>query len=125
MTWERIRALWRIATWVSVAIVCALSLLPSDKDVDVDFAEGAQHFVAYLVLGIAAAAAYPANRLGWAAALIVLGGSLEILQHLSPGRAPSWWDFASGAAGALLGVAIARACQGLMSGRSFAAGTRM
>ena len=108
--------LWRTAAWVGVAILCGLSLLPADHDIEIDLLEDAHHFGAYVVLGIASTAAYPTNRLRCAAGLIVLAAGLELVQHFSPGRAPSWQDFAAGAAGVIVGVAITRICYRLLSG---------
>ncbi len=126
MSWDlRGPLLRRAAAWVGVAILCGLSLLPSDQDVDIDLFEDAHHFGAYLALSIASTAAYPTSRLRLTAGLIVLAAGLELLQHFSPGRTPSWQDFATGAAGVIVGVAIVRVFHRLLSGSTVGPRTGM
>lgn len=113
-TSDRSRTLrWRVVTWGGLCLLCVLSLLPGNRDLDVDVAKDFHHFAAYLVLGIAAGATYPTSRLGWALALSFVAGGLELLQHFSPGREASWNDFLSSTAGALVGLSIPWAWQSL------------
>ena len=69
-----------------------------------------EHFVAYAGSAVVAMAGYGASRgsVQIIGGYWVYAGILEYLQHFSPGRHPSFGDFAASALGALCGaVAVA------------------
>ena len=65
-----------------------------------------EHFVAYAGSAAIAMAGYGASRgsMQIIGGLWVYAGILEYLQHFSPGRHPSFGDFAPSALGALCGA---------------------
>jgi len=83
-------------------VIRAISMLPvSDKML---------HFGAYLLLSTLAAL----GQRGWRTAILfalslaVLGGALELAQHLVPGRTPELADEAANVFGVLCGLVIGR-----------------
>ena len=104
--------LWagKIGSWVIVAGVLILSLLPAR--LMPPLGPGlAEHFVAYLALATAAALGY-GRRLGYLPLLTMAAGLavlFEIGQLLFPHRTFSMLDFLAGTVGAVLGVSVAHA----------------
>jgi VanZ family protein len=95
----------RVLTWCCVALLAILSLLPAQDMVRTGFPGRLEHLIAYAGSAAIAMAAYGSSR---GVAQIIAGywlyaGILEYLQHFSPGRHPSVWDFAASALGALCG----------------------
>ena len=95
----------RVLTWCCVVLLAVLSLLPAQDMVRTGFPGGLEHFAAYAGSAAIAMAGYGASR----GAVQIIGGFwlyagvLEYLQHFSPGRHPSFEDFAASALGALCG----------------------
>jgi len=82
----------------------------------------AEHFAAYCVGWALVSLAFPRWR--WPivmAGALAMAGTYELLQHFSPGRTPSPYDFAGSALGALAGIAIARLCSAFVQARRLAA----
>ena len=82
-----------------------LSLLPAQDMVRTGFPGQLEHFAAYAGSGAIAVAGYGLNLgaawvIGW---LWLYAGTLEYLQHFSPGRHPAIEDFAALALGAACG----------------------
>ena len=102
--------LWaaRIATWLIVAGVLALSLLPSSLMPSIG--QGlAEHFIAYMVFATAAVLGY-GRRFGYLLLFLIavaLAGLFEFAQMLLQQRQLSALDFLAGALGAGLGVSLA------------------
>jgi VanZ family protein len=95
----------RVLTWCCVALLAVLSLLPAQDMARTGLPGRLEHFIAYAGSAAIAMTAYGASR---GIAQIIAGywlyaGILEYLQHFSPGRHPSLWDFAASAFGALCG----------------------
>jgi len=95
----------RFLTWVCVVVLGFLSLLPAQDMVRTGFPGHLEHFVAYAGSSAIAMAGYGLNRSG---ALVIgcfwlYAGTLEYLQHFSPGRHPALEDFAASAIGVLCG----------------------
>jgi VanZ family protein len=100
-----LRTSLRPLTWCCVILLAVFSLLPAQEMVRTDLPGQFEHFIAYAGSAAIAMAGYGLSRGGmriiggfWAYA-----GILEYLQHFSPGRHPSFEDFATSALGALCG----------------------
>lgn len=100
----------KIAAWAGVALVTWQSLVPKGWAIDMGLSDTVQHFLAYLILGAIFAVSSPAHRVVYAASLVALASGIELLQHFSPGREPSWQDAASSVAGAVIGTLLAAVC---------------
>ena len=100
----------KIGSWVVVAGVLILSLLPAS--LMPPLGPGlAEHLLAHLALATAAALGY-GRKLGYLPLLAVAAGLaalFEIGQLLLPQRAFSALDFLAGTVGAVLGVSVAHA----------------
>ena len=106
------------AAWVGIALVAWQSLVPKGWAIDIGLSDTVQHFLAYLILGTIFAVSFqPAHRVRYAACLVALASSIELLQHFAPGRVPSWLDGASGVAGAVIGTLLAAACRSVWQRR--------
>jgi VanZ family protein len=96
----------RFASWFCIILLAILSLLPAEDMVRTGFPGRLEHFVAYAGSATVTSGGY-GDRYGttgvigfyWAYA-----GILEYLQHFSPGRHPSIWDFSASALGAFCGA---------------------
>jgi VanZ family protein len=93
-----------------IVVVSVLSLTPGDVLPAIDVWDKLQHVLAYLALavtgGVAFSGGHRLSRL--AIGLLILGGTLEALQGLVPGRVVSFGDAVANAIGVALGLAIAR-----------------
>ena len=106
-----LRTSLRLLTWCCVILLAVLSLLPAQEMVRTDLPGQFEHFIAYAGSAAIATAGYGQSRgsLRIIGGFWVYAGVLEYLQHFSPGRHPSFEDFAASALGALfggLGVAL-------------------
>jgi VanZ family protein len=97
--------IFQIAAWACVILLAVLSLLPGDEMVRTGVNGQMEHVVAYLGTSLVLARAYHTRlRLPTLAVLLTAyAGLLEIGQFWSPGRHPSIYDLAAGAAGAVSG----------------------
>jgi len=93
-----------------VAAVSVLSLIPSDALPGIEVWDKLQHLLAYLVLAVTGAVAFPGRRsLPWLAiGLLILGCVLEAIQAFVPGRVADVDDAVANAIGVGLGLVIAR-----------------
>ena len=91
--------------WPAMAVVVWGELAPHAPDVLPGVSDKLQHVIAYFGLALLAAAALKAPRaaLAAAAALIALGGALEILQAFT-GRDPEILDEVANSLGAVSGA---------------------
>jgi hypothetical protein len=101
----------RVVTWLCVAVLIILSLVPGDARPHTGLSGQWEHFVAYAGTGLIATLAY--HRPVWVTfGLCILSSILESLQNLVPGRHPTVIDAifstAGCAAGALIGLAWAK-----------------
>ena len=96
---------FRVLTWSCICLLAILSLLPAEEMVRTGIPGELEHFMAYAASASIAIAAYGQSR----GATRIIGffwayaGTLEWLQHFSPGRHPAVSDFAASALGALCG----------------------
>lgn len=100
-----LRTSLRFLTWICVAVLAILSLLPAQDMVRTGLPGTLEHFAAYAGSGVIAMAGYGLERgsIRVIGCLWLYAGILEYLQHFSPGRHPTIADFAASAAGALCG----------------------
>jgi VanZ family protein len=95
---------FRILTWCCVILLALLSVLPAQDMVRTGIPGQLEHFIAYAgstsiaILGFGRRNAVRIIGLFW-----IYAGTLECLQHFSPGRHPSITDFSASALGAFLG----------------------
>ncbi len=112
------RIVAKMAAWAGVAFVAWQSLVPKGWAIDISLPDTAQHFLAYLILGIIfAVSSHPMHRVTYAVCLAALASGIELLQHFSPGREPSLLDAANSMAGAVIGLLLAAACRRLWQRR--------
>jgi VanZ family protein len=104
-----LRTFLRFSTWVCVAFLAILSLLPAQDMVRTGLTGELEHFAAYAGSGAIAMAGYGLKRgtIRVIGCLWLYAGILEYLQHFSPGRHPTVEFFAVSAVGALCsGIAV-------------------
>lgn len=96
---------FRVLTWCCVVLLAVLSLLPAQRMVRTGLPGRLEHFVAYAGSAVVAMVGYGPSHgvVRIVGCFWLYGGILEYLQHFSPGRRPSVWDFAASALGALCG----------------------
>jgi VanZ family protein len=103
----RFPRLWTALAWLLTIAVIIGSLIPGPVVAAIPVRDKVMHAAAYLVLmvsfaGFSRRGLYPAV----AAALLVLGTSLELLQHLTKTRSGDWRDAAMNCAGVAVGLAL-------------------
>lgn len=109
MDWTGMRRVFAVATWTCVLIIVVLSLLPGNEMVRTGFDGHLEHAAAYAGTGFFAGIAYRVEErwLRLAGLLAALAGTMELLQHFSPGRHPAFSDFAASSSGGIIGLAVA------------------
>ena len=103
------KTVFRLAAWLCVAIIVALSLLPSDSMARTGADSRLEHAMAYAGTAFFVGLGYLEEE-HWATLaglMAALAGTMELLQHFSPGRHPAFADFAASSLGALIGLAVA------------------
>lgn len=106
------------AAFACVLTIVALSLLPAQEMPSTGIADGIDHLIAYWGTGGLMALAFRGRGRVLAVAglgLIGLGGLMEVLQQLSPGRSSTWGDFLMSGGGALAGLAMGTVAARLIS----------
>lgn len=98
----------RYITWVCVAIIIVLSLLPGDERPHTGLSGKLEHIIAYAGTGVFAAIGYQLirQRLVFWSALVTLSLLLELLQQYVPGRGPSIFDAVASSSGLTIGLVI-------------------
>lgn len=95
------------AAFACVLVIVVLSLLPAEEMPRTGIPDGTDHFIAYWGTGGLMALAFRgrgAVLMLAGLALVGLGGLMEVLQQLSPGRSTTWSDFLMSGGGALAGL---------------------
>ncbi len=110
---------WRVLLGLLVIFVSWLALTPRPPP-EFDFGwDKLNHLLAFAALGFSACLGCAGERrscLHWSAALLALGGLIEILQLFVPGRSCEWGDLLGDALGIACGMAFALAAlRGLAS----------
>ena len=104
---------WRSRRSVTAAVVVAAVVLASLVPLPAGgatFPDGVVHVVSYAAVAAAVARTRPPTRRTLVVAVVVataVGGGVELLQSLVPGRTPSVDDAVANLAGAAVGAALA------------------
>jgi len=108
LPWVRRAGAWLF--WPALAVVVWGELTPHPPKMAALLWDKAEHFIAYFGLTLLASLAWGLKRsLVWVfAAMVALGGGLEIIQSFV-GRDAEWGDFFANDLGALAGLAVAAA----------------
>ena len=83
----------RLSAWLLAAAVTFATLGPPSARPHSDLGQDGEHALAFILVGVAFALAYPRARLRVSAVAIVMTGVLEILQLWMPGRHARLEDF--------------------------------
>jgi VanZ family protein len=97
----------RIFAWLLAAAVTFFTLGPASFRPHAEITHDGEHALAFVLVGLAFAFAYPKQRKLAAGISVVLIGILELLQLFVPGRHARLEDFAVDALSALAGFALA------------------
>jgi VanZ family protein len=98
--------LLRLFAWLLAAAVTFATLGPAAYRPRADITHDGEHALAFVLIGIAFACAYPRQRRLAAGLSVVAIGLLELLQLFVPGRHARLEDFVVDALTALIGFAI-------------------
>jgi len=99
--------LLRLGAWLLAALVTLFTLGPPRYRPHPMLGQDGDHSLAFLLVGLAFAFAYPQHRRLAMAISVVLIGALELLQFVSPGRHARLEDFVVDALAAIAGFALA------------------
>jgi VanZ family protein len=99
----------RLFAWGLAAAIAFATLGPAEQRPHSNLGQNGEHALAFVLLGLAFALAYPRSRLLTAMFVIVFTGLIELLQLWAPGRHARLEDFVVDALAASLGLAAAAA----------------
>jgi VanZ family protein len=99
--------LFRLFAWLLAAAVTFATLGPPRFRPHSNLGQDGEHALAFILIGLAFALAYPRHRLLTSAIAVVMIGVVELLQLVAPGRHAKLEDFAVDALAACAGMAIA------------------
>ncbi|HLG83319.1 MAG TPA: VanZ family protein [Bradyrhizobium sp.] len=99
--------LLRLGAWLLAAAVTFFTLGPPRYRPHATLGQDGDHGLAFLLVGLAFAFAYPQHRRLAMAMSVVLIGALELLQFMVPGRHARLEDFVVDALAAIAGFALA------------------
>lgn len=107
----RVVLAWRLLAWSLALAIAVGSLLPSMPGPALGFSDKLMHFLAYLLLALAFAAAFSRRHwLGIALGLAAFGAAIEVLQWWLPGeRSAEWRDLGANLGGIATGLVAALA----------------
>ncbi|AWO93197.1 MULTISPECIES: VanZ family protein [Bradyrhizobium] len=108
-------ALLRLVAWLLTAIVTFVTLGPEDVRPHPVLGQRGDHALAFLLIGILFALAYPQRRWTVSAVAVALIGLLEIMQLWAPGRHARFEDFVVDALSACAGFALSAAAGRMMA----------
>jgi len=103
-----IERLWWAAGWLGIALTLAFSLLPPVLDSSSGHTDKIVHCAGYAVLMFWWAQLVPRQRWKLAAAVVLLGVAIELLQGLTPNRQTDPLDALANSAGVVIGWLAAR-----------------
>lgn len=103
------RKLSRIAFFVGLLAVVALSVIPQEAKPDTGMSGKLNHIAAYAVLSLAGGIGYRGRQplFVMAAGLVLLGAGLEFVQAFLPGRFANGYDVFANVVGIALGSTAA------------------
>ena len=98
-----------IVAVVTVTVIVLLSVIPGNLQIRTGAPKTVEHLIAYTFSGIVLVRAHGGYRRApfFIAFLVILAGSLELLQHWIPGRTPDIRDWVASSLGSLVGVVVA------------------
>jgi VanZ family protein len=96
----------RLFAWLLAAAVTFATLGPARFRPHANITHVGEHALAFILLGLAFALAYPKHRTRVAGISVILIGVLELLQLFAPGRHARLEDFIVDALAALAGLAL-------------------
>lgn len=96
----------RLLAWLLAAAITFATLGPARLRPHADITHDGEHALAFVLLGLAFAVAYPKQRVLAAGISVVLIGILELLQLFVPGRHARLEDYIVDALAALTGFAL-------------------
>lgn len=107
----RVVLAWRLLAWAMALAIAVGSLLPSMPGAAASFSDKLLHYLAYMALALAFAAAFSRRHwLGIAVGLTLFGAAIELLQYWLPGkRSGEWLDMGANLAGIGTGLLAALA----------------
>ena len=97
----------KILAWLMAAAVAFATLGPPGLRPHSDLGQDGEHALAFVLIGLAFALAYPQRRLLTAIVAVAGIGLIELLQFWAPGRHARWSDFVVDALAACAGLALA------------------
>lgn len=97
----------RALAWILVAAIVVLTLAPASLRPVSPLPHKLEHLIAFLLLGIALARAYPHRIYFLALMAILFVGGVEALQLFAPGRHARLSDFVVDAVSVCAGLAMA------------------
>ncbi len=97
----------RLFAWGLVAAIAFATLGRAEQRPHSNLGQNGEHALAFVLLGLAFALAYPRSRLLTAMFVVGYTGLIEILQLWAPGRHARLEDFVVDALAACLGIATA------------------
>jgi VanZ family protein len=101
---------FRFIAWPLAAAVTFASLGPARYRPELRITHDGEHALAFVLIGLVFALAYPRQRPLIAGASVVLIGLLELLQLFVSGRHARLSDFLIDALAALIGIAVVISC---------------
>ncbi len=96
----------RLFAWLLAAAITFATLGPAAYRPHADITHDGEHALAFVLVGLAFAIAYPRQRRIAAGISVIANGILELLQLLVPGRHARLEDFVVDALATLAGFAI-------------------
>jgi VanZ family protein len=102
--------LWRCLFALCAVAVLALALLPSAPLPTTGW-DKLNHFLAFSVLFLLGRQAFPQRVWTLAAALVLYGGLIEVLQSLTPDRSADWQDIVADSIGIAIGLLVDQAAR--------------
>jgi len=108
----------RATSWVIFIAIVVMTLGPVSVRPHTAASANLDRLIAYVVLGLCFALAYPRRVYLVSVVLVVAAGGLEFAQNLVPGRDGRLDDFLFKAAGVIIGLVVARFLQ-LAFGKHF------
>ncbi len=114
-----LRKLSRIAFFIGLVAVIALSVIPQEAKPDPKLPYNLNHIAAYAALALAGGIAYRGGRSPFmmAAGLLLLGAGLELVQAYLPSRFANGYDVLANVVGIALGSAAAISTSVVMNRR--------
>lgn len=98
---------WQLAFYGACAAVFVLATMPTNQPVPTLGWDKADHFAAFLFLGLLGLRAYRTERLRCQVGLLAFGVGIELIQAFLPYRFAEWRDVVADGAGLVLVQALA------------------